>query len=204
MACVEWFLSNKFRLKMKRSRTPREEAPQKGREFSPAQSGGEKDARAPVKPSARATSSSKLDSARLLLDRGLSREAESGARIRGDRLRLEQALGNIVDNALRHGDGRVSLAATTANGNVELHVTDEGHGFPPQFVDHAFERFTRPHRGREGVGSGLGLSIVQAIAQAHGGEAHASNAPDGGADVWLALPVAAPSAQNRGGVLRTP
>src|SRR5438132_11005722 len=77
MACVEWFLSNKFRLKMKRSRTPREEAPQKGREFSPAQSGGEKDARAPVKPSARATSSSKLDSARLLLDRGLSREAES-------------------------------------------------------------------------------------------------------------------------------
>ncbi len=62
---------------MKRSRTPREEAPQKGRDFSPAQSGGGQGARAPVKPSALTTSSSQLDSARLLLDRGLSREAES-------------------------------------------------------------------------------------------------------------------------------
>ncbi|HEY3028393.1 MAG TPA: sigma 54-interacting transcriptional regulator [Pyrinomonadaceae bacterium] len=64
---------------MKRSRTPGEEAPQKGREFSPAQSGGGKGARAPAHPSAsaRATPSSQLDSARLLLDRGLSREAQS-------------------------------------------------------------------------------------------------------------------------------
>jgi len=124
--------------------------------------------------------------------RSLAREAEPGTRIRGDRLRLEQALANLVDNALRHGDGRVRLGVITANGSVELHVQDEGPGFTPQFLEHAFERFTRPQRGREGSGTGLGLAIVQAIAEAHGGRAHAANSAGGGADVWLALPPVAP------------
>ena len=66
--------------------------------------------------------------------------------IQGDRLRLEQALGNLVDNALRHGDGRVDLRAAQGDGTVELHVVDEGHGFPPAFLEHAFERFSRAHR----------------------------------------------------------
>jgi heavy metal sensor kinase len=127
--------------------------------------------------------------------RSLTRETESGAQIRGDRLRLEQALANLVDNALRHGEGRIRLAATASNGGVELHVQDEGRGFPAQFLDSAFERFARPQRGREGAGSGLGLSIVRAIVEAHGGEAHAANSPDGGADVWLVLPLAAPVEQ---------
>ena len=116
--------------------------------------------------------------------------AEADTRLLGDRLRMEQALANLVDNALRHGGGRVSLGAVATDGRVELHVTDEGAGFPPQFLDHAFERFTRPQPGREGSGAGLGLAIVQAIAEAHGGEAHAANAAGGGADVWLDLPLA--------------
>lgn len=123
-------------------------------------------------------------------DRSLVCENEAGARIRGDRLRLEQALANLVDNALRYGDGRVRLGVTTANGRVELHVQDDGLGFPPEFLEHAFERFTRPRRGREGSGAGLGLAIVRAIAEAHGGRAHAANSPEGGADAWLALPLA--------------
>jgi heavy metal sensor kinase len=124
--------------------------------------------------------------------RSLAREAKPGTQIRGDRIRLEQALANLVDNALRHGEGRVRLGVIAANGSVELHVQDEGPGFPPQFLEHAFERFTRPHRGREGSGTGLGLAIVQAIAEAHGGRAHAANTDGGGADVWLVLPTAAP------------
>jgi heavy metal sensor kinase len=120
--------------------------------------------------------------------RSLAHQAENHVRIRGDSLRLEQALGNLVDNALRYGNGPVNLELTTLDGRVELHVKDEGLGFPPQFLDDAFERFTRSQRGRERVGSGLGLSIVRAIAEAHGGEAHAANAHDGGADVWLVLP----------------
>ncbi|MFY9578782.1 MAG: ATP-binding protein [Gaiellaceae bacterium] len=122
-------------------------------------------------------------------DRPLAREAEPGTRIRADRLRLEQALANLVDNALRHGDGRIHLGLTTANGTVELHVRDEGPGFPPEFLEHAFERFTRPRRGHKGSGSGLGLSIVRAVAEAHGGRARAANAHGGGADVWLVLPL---------------
>jgi len=105
-----------------------------------------------------------------------------------DRLRIEQALGNMVDNALRHGSGPIELAARRANSAVELHVLDEGPGFPAPFVATAFERFSRGDGGRAGGGTGLGLAIVAAIAEAHGGNARAANRPEGGADVWIAVP----------------
>ena len=90
--------------------------------------------------------------------------------VNGDRLRLEQALGNLVDNALRHATGTVLLNARPgADKTVELHVRDQGRGFPPEFLPHAFERFSRPRSDRAGPGTGLGLSIVQTIAAAHGG-----------------------------------
>ena len=73
--------------------------------------------------------------------------------------------------------------------HVELHVRDEGPGFPPTFIATAFERFTRADPARTRGGSGLGLSIVQVIARAHGGVARAANHPDGGADVWIELPL---------------
>ncbi len=78
---------------------------------------------------------------------------------------------------------------------VELHVTDHGPGMPAEFIDRAFERFTRVDaaRGHAG-GAGLGLSIVRMIAEAHGGAAHVRNRADGGTDVWVALPAAGPPA----------
>ncbi|HET8968611.1 MAG TPA: ATP-binding protein, partial [Gaiellaceae bacterium] len=106
----------------------------------------------------------------------------------GDRRRLEQALGNLVDNALRHGGGTVRMDARAENGVVVLKVSDDGVGFPPGFVLHAFERFSRADAARSGGGAGLGLAITAAIARAHGGTAHAANSSGGGADVWLALP----------------
>jgi two-component system OmpR family sensor kinase len=112
-----------------------------------------------------------------------------GVRIRGDRLRLEQALGNLVDNALRYGVGTIDLSAKTTDGSMELHVADEGDGFPVDFVPRAFDRFTQADRARSRDGAGLGLSIVSAIAAAHGGTAHASNLAEGGADVWIRLPI---------------
>jgi heavy metal sensor kinase len=121
-------------------------------------------------------------------DRPLAHESPPGLRVRADRLRLEQALGNLVDNALRYGNGRIRVRAANVNGRVELHVEDEGRGFPPAFLAHAFERFSRPDSAREGGGAGLGLSIARTIAEAHGGSAEAANGPDGGADVWLAVP----------------
>ncbi len=113
--------------------------------------------------------------------------------IDADGLRLEQALGNLVDNALRHGDGQVALSATQGEHGVELHVRDDGPGFPEPFVAHAFERFSRADVARGRGGAGLGLAIVEAIAHAHGGEGHVANRPDGGADVWLTVPATAPT-----------
>jgi two-component system, OmpR family, sensor kinase len=111
--------------------------------------------------------------------------------VAGDRLRLEQALTNVVDNALRHGKGEVLLWATTANdGRVEMHVRDRGTGFATEFLPHAFERFSRTDPARSRGGSGLGLAIVEAIALAHGGRAGAANDPGGGADVWIEVPAA--------------
>jgi heavy metal sensor kinase len=122
------------------------------------------------------------------------RTAGAGFPVFGDRLRLEQALANLVDNALRYGGGEVRLAAAATNGVVELHVTDDGSGFPPDFLSRAFERFTRPDGARTAAGSGLGLAIVRVIAEAHGGSAHVRNNDEGGADVWIAVPSTPPSA----------
>jgi two-component system OmpR family sensor kinase len=107
--------------------------------------------------------------------------------VRVDRLRLEQALGNLVENALRHGAGDIELTAVGSGGNVELHVIDDGPGFPPTFVGRAFERFARADAARRPGGTGLGLAIVQEIAQAHGGTAHVANRTGRGADAWVTL-----------------
>jgi heavy metal sensor kinase len=106
-----------------------------------------------------------------------------------DRLRLEQAMTNLVDNALRHGGGAITVSAVRRNGSAEVHVVDEGPGFGDDFLPQAFERFTRGDEGRRGEGSGLGLAIVETIARAHRGSARAANAPGGGADVWISLPL---------------
>lgn len=128
------------------------------------------------------------DLARGVADRhGVRVEAEPLV-VRGDALRLEQALTNMVDNALRYGGGNVTVTAEQVDGHVELHVLDDGPGFPAEFVGRAFERFSRADPA-SADGSGLGLAIVGAIARAHGGEAHAVNRPRGGADVWVALPL---------------
>ena len=120
--------------------------------------------------------------------RPISASSPPGLELRGDRMRLEQALGNLVENALRHGEGEVRLVAVGLDGIVELHVRDEGGGFPADFIGEAFTRFARPDQARSRAGSGLGLSIVRTIAEAHGGSARAANLAGGGTDVWLALP----------------
>jgi two-component system OmpR family sensor kinase len=119
--------------------------------------------------------------------RALAVEADAAAPITGDALRLEQALGNLVDNAFRHGGGAVRLSAATDGDAAALSVGDEGSGFPPVFLPHAFERFARADPARGGGAAGLGLAIVEAVARAHGGSATAANASPG-AVVTLYLP----------------
>ena len=118
-------------------------------------------------------------------------EAPPGLVVAADPLRLEQALGNMVDNALRHGGRGIALAAEAQRGGVTVRVHDDGPGFPDGFADSAFERFTRGDHARGRGGSGLGLAIVAAIAAAHGGAVGAESRDGGGADVWIWLPASA-------------
>ncbi len=127
--------------------------------------------------------------------------AERGLSARVDRLRVEQALGNLLDNALRYGKGPVQMTARRKDGYLELHVRDRGSGFSAQYLPRAFERFSRDDANRSDGGSGLGLAIVEAIAHGHGGEAHVSNREGGGADASLLLATGTESATS---LLATP
>ncbi|MET7479826.1 HAMP domain-containing sensor histidine kinase [Streptomyces sp. NPDC005648] len=100
---------------------------------------------------------------------------------------LVPAIGNLVDNALRHGNGSVRVTAVVHDGRVRVRVTDDGPGFPPEFLPRAFDRFARAEASRTSKGSGLGLAFVHAVATAHGGTAHAENTGRG-AVVTLELP----------------
>jgi heavy metal sensor kinase len=119
--------------------------------------------------------------------RSLAVDADEAPVARVDRLRIEQALGNLVDNAFEHGRGPITITACRHNSSVELHVLDDGPGLPPDFRDHAFKPFSRA--APAGDGSGLGLAIVETIARAHEGTVGAKVRPDGGADVWIRLPL---------------
>jgi two-component system, OmpR family, sensor kinase len=122
--------------------------------------------------------------------------------MRADPGRLQQALGNLVDNAVRHGRSPINLSAKPRGDVVELHVRDNGPGFPPGFAARAFDRFARADDAHGEGGTGLGLAIVRAIARGHGGDAHIARGPDGGADVWLAPGARGPSERARSGTIQ--
>lgn len=106
--------------------------------------------------------------------------------------RLRQALSNLIENSLRHSPTGSSLEVkvwSDASG-LSLEVADQGPGFRAEFLQHAFDAFARSDgaRTRRDGGVGLGLAIVLAIAEAHGGSASATNRPTGGASVILNFP----------------
>lgn len=136
----------------------------------------------------------------MLEDRGVSLEttiAADAAVVQGDVHRLEQALQNLVSNAVRHtpSGGRIAMRAERAPGEIHLVVEDDGPGIPDEHLPHVFDRFYKADLSRTsfpvGAGSGLGLSIVQAIVQRHGGSIAASNVPTGGARFVITLPLEA-------------
>jgi signal transduction histidine kinase len=119
--------------------------------------------------------------------RSIRVEAGDGLTVDADPLRLQQALGNLVDNALRYGAGEIALRGAARGGQVELSVSDAGAGFPAELGERAFERFARGDAARTRGGAGLGLAIVKAIAKAHGGSAEIASGP--GATVRITLRV---------------
>ena len=107
--------------------------------------------------------------------RSIDVERDGTSVLVADPERIRQALQNLVENALRHGKGTVTLRALDVPGGVVLEVSDEGRDLPVEFAPLAFERFTRADRTR--AGAGLGLAIVAAIVAAHGGSAEIDTPP---------------------------
>ncbi len=131
----------------------------------------------------------------------LSVEAPGGISVEVDPDRLRQMLGALVDNALRHtpAGGAVRLVASASmtpvrtgppRPVVRLAVEDTGPGIPEEALPRIFERFFQadPSRSRGTGTSGLGLSIVRALAEAHGARVGAENRAEGGARLWVELP----------------
>jgi heavy metal sensor kinase len=117
---------------------------------------------------------------------------EEGLRAEVDPARIRQALGNLIDNALRHtpAGGRVAVDLGRRDGRLWIEVADSGDGFDPDFLERAFVPFSRSDtaRSRTDGGAGLGLAIVRAVAEAHGGTVEARNGSAGGATVVISLP----------------
>ncbi len=133
-----------------------------------------------------------------LRDRGirLDRRIERGAeRVDGDARRLEQALQNLAANAVRHTPpgGHIVLSAEPIDGRVVIRVADTGIGIAPEHVAFVFDRFYKADAARaqgDGMGSGLGLSIVKAIIERHGGQVAVSSVPGNGTVFEITLDAA--------------
>jgi two-component system, OmpR family, phosphate regulon sensor histidine kinase PhoR len=112
--------------------------------------------------------------------------------VRADADRLEQVLGNLIDNAIKYGraKGTVTVGGSARdNGQVEVFVQDDGPGIPPEALERVFERFYRVDkaRSREQGGTGLGLAIVKHIVQGHGGRVWATSEPGRGTTFYFTL-----------------
>ena len=122
----------------------------------------------------------------------LSTDVEPGCTVDADADRLRQVLAALTDNALRHTprDGRVSLIGRRVGRLIRISVEDSGGGIAPADLPRVFDRFYQsdPSRDRRTGTSGLGLSIVRALVEIHGGRVGAENRPTGGASVWIELP----------------
>jgi two-component system phosphate regulon sensor histidine kinase PhoR len=112
--------------------------------------------------------------------------------VRADADRLEQVLGNLVDNAIKYGraKGNVTVGGSARDGGqVEVFVQDDGPGIPPEALERVFERFYRVDkaRSREQGGTGLGLAIVKHIVQNHGGRVWATSESGHGTTFYFTL-----------------
>jgi two-component system, OmpR family, sensor kinase len=135
-----------------------------------------------------------LDARAIDPERTIETDLATGITVLGDEHRLHQVLANLLGNALRHSPRtaavRVSLARRDRVGVLEVH--DDGPGMPADVAARAFERFYRadPSRARASGGVGLGLSIVAAVAAAHGGSVSARSEAGAGATFEVVLPLA--------------
>ncbi len=115
--------------------------------------------------------------------------------VRADPRRTGQVVVNLLSNASRYGpdDAEIMLRATVDEGWVRVTVADQGPGVPPAFRNDIFRRFVYPTADNDKAkyGAGLGLSVVKAVVEAHGGQVGIEDRPGGGSVFWFTLPVEA-------------
>jgi two-component system sensor histidine kinase TctE len=116
-------------------------------------------------------------------------EAVAAAPIRGDRVALREMVRNVVDNALVYSDGLVEIGGHVGEGMMTMSVSDRGPGIADAEKPLVLERFKRGAASGSKVGSGLGLSIVKRVAEAHRGALRLADRPDGGLVVEIDLPL---------------
>lgn len=104
--------------------------------------------------------------------------------------KLDQVIGNLVENALRHGAGTVTVVVRPEGDGIEIVVSDEGEGISEHLAQRVFTRFWRG--GDRRGGTGLGLYIVKGLVEAHGGSVEVTRAPSGGAAFAVTLPAGTP------------
>lgn len=121
---------------------------------------------------------------------GVRVDAAEGAVVEGSRQQLARVVGNLLDNAQRHADTRITATVRVAGDAVLLSVDDDGPGVPEAERDRVFERFVRldDARSRDAGGAGLGLAIARDVARRHGGDLAVDAPPGGGARFTLGLP----------------
>ncbi len=125
-------------------------------------------------------------------DRPVNFESNGAVVVQGDENRLRQVLANLLENARTHTPPStpIEVSVGVAGDDAVIEVRDEGPGMSQEEAARAFERFWRadPSRARESGGAGLGLAIVSAITEAHGGRAELETAPGEGATFRIRLP----------------
>ena len=130
-------------------------------------------------------------------EHGLTIQAETppGLVVPLDRNRMRQVLANLLDNAVKYtpAGGSIRIAAAAEPGWVLLTVSDTGIGIPADELPHIWDRLYRGDKSRSTRGLGLGLSLVRAIVEAHGGEVHVSSSPGAGSRFELRLPATRPN-----------
>jgi signal transduction histidine kinase len=121
-------------------------------------------------------------------------EAGEHNKVRGDEDRLAQVFDNLLSNAIRHSraGSTVTIHIQLAGGEIMCSIRDSGSGIPAAHLPFIFERFYRADasRNRQSGGSGLGLSIVRALVQAHGGRITADSIEGEGTTITFWLPIA--------------
>jgi signal transduction histidine kinase len=125
--------------------------------------------------------------------KGVALEVDAAADVTvlGDRVRLEQVAANLLDNAVKYTPqgGRIAIQTQRVDARAELRVADTGPGIPPEDIPRIWDRLFRGDTSRTARGLGLGLSLVKAVVEAHGGTVGVQSTPNHGSVFTVRLPL---------------